>query len=170
MNAFWSLHLSFEAMKSFIFIQCTKKCISTNVRLVDFPIRLVDVMHHLPTGSLANWTSERFFLSNYVMLLRKAFKLYYYFLGLKIGSEHKSMLFNRTLENYELPRGKKMLFDIFDHLLSRAHIQSIRFTFFVYFELCSNWVWPVFTLVCSISFSIKSKSYFVTKIPARDNC
>ena len=27
-----------------------------------------------------------------------------------------------------------MLFDLFDRLLSRAHIQRIRFTFFVYFE------------------------------------
>ena len=27
-----------------------------------------------------------------------------------------------------------MLFDIFDRLLSRVHIQSISFTFFVYFE------------------------------------
>ena len=74
-NAFWSLYLSFEAIKSFIFIKCTKKCISTNLWLVHFPVTLVDVMHHLPTGSLAYWTSERFFLSNYVMLLRKAFKL-----------------------------------------------------------------------------------------------
>ena len=35
-------------------------------------------MHHslyLPNRSLAHWTSERFFLSIYVMLLRKAFKL-----------------------------------------------------------------------------------------------
>ena len=57
-NAFLSLHLSFKVIKSFIFIQCTKKCISTNLRLVDFPVRLVDVIcitlctcptDHLPT-------------------------------------------------------------------------------------------------------------------------
>ena len=50
---------------------------------------------------------------------------------------------------------EKMLFDLFDRLLSRAHIQRIRFTFFVYFEPCTNSMWPAFTLVCPISFSIK---------------
>ena len=48
-NAFLSLHLSFKVIKSFIFIQCTKKCISTNLRLVDFPVRLVDVIHAFST-------------------------------------------------------------------------------------------------------------------------
>ena len=62
-----------------------------------------------------------------------------------------------------------MLFDLFDRLLSRAHIQRIRFTFFVYFEPCTNSMWPAFTLVFPFPF-LYSKSYFVTKIPARDNC
>ena len=35
-----------------------------------------------------------------------------------------------------------MLFDLYDRLLSRAHIQRIRFTFFVYFEPCTNSMWP----------------------------
>ena len=48
-----------------------------------------------------------------------------------------------------------MLFDLFDRLLSRAHIQRIRFTFFVYIEPCTNSMWPAFTLVFPISFSIK---------------
>ena len=50
---------------------------------------------------------------------------------------------------------EKMLFDLFDRLLSCAHIQSIRFTFFVHFEPYTNSMWPAFTLVCPISFSIK---------------
>ena len=51
-NAFLSLHLSFKVIKSFIFIQCTKKCISTNLRLVDFPVRLVDVIHAFSNKTL----------------------------------------------------------------------------------------------------------------------
>ena len=47
-----------------------------------------------------------------------------------------------------------MLFDLFDRLLSRAHIQRIRFTFFVYFEPCTNSMWPAFTLACPISFKV----------------
>ena len=35
-------------------------------------------------------------------------------------------------KNTNDPEGKKMFFDLFDRLLSCAHIQSIRFTFFVY--------------------------------------
>ena len=55
----------------YIFIQCTKKYISTNLWLVDFPVIQVDVMHHLPTEQVNNFC----FLSNYVMLPRKAIKL-----------------------------------------------------------------------------------------------
>ena len=44
----------FLPIKRFTFIQCTKKYNSTNLRLVDFPVMLVDVMHHLSTGSLAH--------------------------------------------------------------------------------------------------------------------
>ena len=61
--------------------------------------------------------------------------------------------FIELCKNTNYPEEKKMLFD-FDRLLSRAHIQSISFTFFVYFEPCTNSLWPAFTLACSISFSI----------------
>ena len=109
-NSFWSLHLAFKAIKSFIFIQCTctRKCISTNLRLVDFPVRLLDVMHHslyLPNRSLAHWTSERFFLSNYVMLLRKAFKLACNGSNLSKGRAGNSILFESYLLLSKQERG-----------------------------------------------------------------
>ena len=40
-----------------------KECISTNLWLVDFSFRLVNVMHHLPIGSLAPLGKWAFFLS-----------------------------------------------------------------------------------------------------------
>ena len=62
-----------------------------------------------------------------------------------------------------------MLFDIFDRLLSRVHIQSISFTFFVYFEPEAIQCGLPLLLFVPFPF-LQSKSYFVTKIPARDNC
>ena len=54
------------------------------------------------------------------------------------------------------PEGKKCssICLIAYRLLSRAHIQGISFTFFVYFEPCTNSMWLAFTLVCPISFSV----------------
>ena len=53
----------FQSNKEFHLYSVYKECISTNLWLVDFSVRLVDVMHHLPIGSLAHWASERFSLS-----------------------------------------------------------------------------------------------------------
>ena len=43
----------FQSNKEFHLYSVYKECISTNLWLVDFSVRLVDVMHHLPIGSLA---------------------------------------------------------------------------------------------------------------------
>ena len=48
-----------------------------------------------------------------------------------------------------------MCFNKFDCLLSRAHIKRISFTCFVYFEPCTNLMWPAFTLVSPFSFFYK---------------
>ena len=49
--------------KEFHLYSVYKECISTNLWLVDFSFRLVNVMHHLPIGSLAPLGKWAFFLS-----------------------------------------------------------------------------------------------------------
>ena len=99
----------------YIFIQCTKKYISTNLWLVDFPVIQVDVMHHLPTEQVNNFC----FLSNYVMLLRKAFKLACNGSNLSKGRAGNSSLFVPCLLLPKQERGTSKREKLNSNLASR---------------------------------------------------
>ena len=73
-----------------------KECISTNLWLVDFSVRLVDVMHHLPIGSLAPLGKWTFFLSRDVKQRQAARTSYVVFVSSHYQSLRIIVLLSQT--------------------------------------------------------------------------